>query len=460
MATPILMPRQGQSVESCVLVEWRIAPGETVKAGAPVASIETDKAVFEVESPGDGTVLALLCQPGDDVPVLTPIAVIGQPGENIAEWQSSPAGRDAAASDVTATSPALPADTPAVPQPSATQTHTAATGAPGVSPRAKGLATPAGLDPATLTGSGPQGRVIARDVEAALAVAPRLTPAARAAAVGGKAIPATGSGPGGMVRAGDLTAVPSPTSAATAESATPGPVTVDTAPEVIPLTGIRKRIADRMRQSLNVSAQLTLTRTVEATALLEYRRQVKSEGERLGLPNITLNDMLVFAVARTLKRHPALNAHVADSRILRFSDVHVGVATDTPRGLMVPVLRHADRYNLPALSRALKPLLEAAQSGAISPDALRGGTFTITNLGMLGVEAFTPILNTPEAAILGVGGLVLKPVQRDQGVIHVQAMTLSLTIDHQVVDGAPAARFLADLATAIEHFALTLTERG
>jgi len=446
MATAILMPRQGQSVESCILVEWRVAPGDTVKVGTPLAAIETDKAVFEVESTADGTVLALFAKPGDDVPVLATIAAVGEPGEDVRTL--TPAGTEIATpASASAPAPAAPlAATPA----NAT-TASGATHATGVSPRARHRATAAGIDPATLTGSGPNGRVIERDVRAAEATAPRLSPAAREAiATGRGTAPARGTGPGGMVLAADIGhAVTASTSAA----ATPAADTI----QEIPLTGIRKIIADRMRQSLASTAQLTLTRSFDATAILDYRRQIKDEGQTFGLPNITINDMIAFATARTLRRHSTLNGHVADGRITRHSAVHLGVATDTPRGLMVPVLRNAHALTLPDFSRQLKPLLEAAQSGTINPDLLRGGTFTITNMGMLGVETFTPILNAPEVAILGIGGLVWKPVEHNGAIRHVQSITLSLTIDHQAVDGAPGARFLQDLANALQNFALTLT---
>jgi pyruvate dehydrogenase E2 component (dihydrolipoamide acetyltransferase) len=228
----------------------------------------------------------------------------------------------------------------------------------------------------------------------------------------------------------------------------------------IPLTGIRKLIAERMRHSLASTAQLTLNRSCDATAVLEYRRQVKAEGEKFGLPNITLNDMIVFAAARALAKHPALNAQVVGDRMVRYAAVNIGVATDTPRGLMVPVLRNAQTLSLSDVSRQLKPILTAAQAGSISPDLLKGGTFTITNMGMLGIEHFTPILNAPEVAILGVGGLVLKPVERDGAVRHIQSLTFSLTIDHQAIDGGDGARFLQDLVGALENFALAVTAQG
>ena len=436
MAIPVIMPRQGQSVESCILVDWQVKPGDQVEQGAILANIETDKAVFEVEAPEAGTVLELFFAPGDDIPVLTHIAALGEPGEDVAALRpglvSAPAAE--AAPSTEAPRPAGPAAAPA-----------SSGAASGVSPRARGLAARQGIATDGVAGTGPGGRVIERDVQRAIADGPRLSPAARAGlAAGGGAVPPTGSGPAGMVLHADLragAAEPPPVPGAVTE------VTVD---------GIRKIIAQRMHASLASTAQLTLHRSFDATSMLAYRSQVKAHGEKFGLPNITINDILAFAVVRSLLRHPALNAHWLGDRIVTHGRVNLGIAMDTPRGLMVPVVAGAETMSLKALSEAIKPMVAAAQSGSINPDLLQGGTFTITNLGTLGVEQFTPILNAPEVAILGVGGLFLKPVQTEGGVRHVQAINLSLTIDHQAVDGAPGARFLQDLVESLENFDLTL----
>jgi pyruvate dehydrogenase E2 component (dihydrolipoamide acetyltransferase) len=224
------------------------------------------------------------------------------------------------------------------------------------------------------------------------------------------------------------------------------------------VSGIRKIIAGRMRDSLATTAQLTLYRSFDATSILAFRQRVKAAGEALGLPSITLNDIVLYATARTLKKHPAANAHFLGDRIVQYARVNLGIAMDTPRGLMVPVLAGADTMSLAQISRAVKPLAQAAQAGNVNPDLLRGGTFTVTNLGALGIESFTPVLNAPEVAILGVGGLVWKPAMKNGKIEHVQAMELSLTIDHQALDGAPGARFLQDLALLLENFELSLAE--
>jgi pyruvate dehydrogenase E2 component (dihydrolipoamide acetyltransferase) len=443
MATPIFMPRQGQSVESCILVEWLVKAGDAVEEGAAVANIETDKAVFEIESPAAGTIVDLFFEEGDDIPVLTNIAAVGEAGEDVSGLRS-----DSGATESPVAVTEAPAEVTAAPEP-ASPVPAAAAGATAVSPRARNLAAELGVAAAGLTGSGPHGRVIERDVRAAAETMPRMSGAAREAAAGGLAAPAAGSGPGGMVLAGDLTA---------AAPTTPLSVAVPVAaePEVVPMTGIRKIIAERMHQSLATTAQLTMTMSFDATAILAYRRKVKASGEMMGLPNITINDLIAYATVRMLAKTPVLNAHFLGDRIVRYPSVNLGVAMDTPRGLMVPVVQGAERLSLSALSAAIKPMADAAREGAINPDLLQGGTFTITNMGMMGVETFTPVLNAPEVGILGVGGLQLKPVQGAAGVEHIQAITLSLTVDHQAVDGADGARFLKALTTALENFELTL----
>ena len=441
MATPIVMPRQGQSVESCILVRWRVKPGDLVTRGKTVADIETDKATFEVECPEDGTILDLFFGEGDDIPVLTNIAAVGQPGEDVSVLRPGGAPAPAAAAPAAQVSSPGNGAGPDVP------TSGNATPSPGgISPRARHRAERIGVDTAGLAGTGPGGRVIERDVIAAAGQG-RMSPAAAAAAMaGGLAAPAVGTGPGGMVLAADLRAAAS----------APAPAAAPAGGRETEVSGIRRIVADRMRQSLAATAQYTISASFDATAIQSFRRRVKEQGEAMGLPAITINDLILFAVSRVLKRHPALNAHFLGDRIVEYGEVSLGIAMDTPRGLMVPVLAGADRMSLAAIARAVKGMGADAQAGSISPDLLRGGTFTVTNLGALGVEHFTPVINAPEVAILGVGGLVVKPVRRGGEVVFVDAIALSLTADHQAVDGAPAARFLQDLVRALEHIELTL----
>jgi len=406
MSTPVIMPRQGQSVESCILVEWLAQPGDTVDKGQILANIETDKAVFELESPEAGTLLNVFFQEGDDVPVLTTIAAIGEPGEEAeAPRPDEPPAPEKQEKPQAPTSQAAKevGDQPV----GKTPAHTDAVA---VSPRARRAAEKAGVDPATLTGSGPRGRVLERDV---------LQAASQ----------------------------PEPTAAPATPVADPGLVARD--PEEIPIRGIRKVVARRMHESLATTAQLTLSRTAEVTSILAFRTKMKAKAEKLGIPAFTINDIISYFVLRTLRRHRDVNAHFLGDRIVRYAGVNLGVAVDTERGLLVPVVHDADAMSLPELSQAIRAVAERCRDGSIRPADMSGGTFTLTNLGALGIESFTPVLNPPEVAILGVGGIRLNPVRRDGNVEFVDSIHLSLTINHQAVDGAPGARYLKDLAESL-----------
>ena len=452
MAAPVILPRQGQSVETCLIIEWRKAVGDSVSVGDIICEVETDKATFEVESTEAGTLLAQLHNEGDDVPVLANLCVIGAEGDDISAFaaagdSSAPAEERATPAATTPAAPATPAPapaTPAAPAPTPVATAPAGSGV-GVSPRARNLASGAGLDAAQLAGSGPGGRVIERDVQAAIAAGPIATPAALAA---GGALPAVGTGIGGRVTVGDLAAAPAAAGAAPA------------ADEVVvtPLKGIRKLIADRMLDSLQSTAQLTLTRHADAETILALRKRFKNASEDWGLNGVTVNDLMLFAVSRSLKQTPELNCLFQDNAVHAYKPVHLGFAVDTPRGLMVPVIRHADSLSLAQISAEAKRLAKGCIEGGISPDELNGGTFTVSNLGAFGIEAFTPVLNTPQVGILGVGAAVLRPVKTAAGIDHKLQLSLSLTINHQVVDGAPAARFLLALAGALADLDLLLAK--
>ena len=468
MATEIVMPRQGQSVEACTIVRWLKQPGENVGTGDVLCEIETDKAAFEVESTAAGTLLAQFVPEGEEVPVLTPIAAVGEPGEEVpapaaagaggGALPPAGAGRPPAAHRAAAPeAAALPGQAPAVPAPA--DAHSAPRrGGPASSPRARRRAGELGVDYSALSGSGPGGRIIERDVVAAAAARPALTAAARAAAAGGSPVPAAGSGIGGRVTLADMAAAAAPQAEAAPAAAAPDAAVQQVT--TVPVTGVRKLISERMRQSLLDSAQLTMHASADAEALVAYRARLKNSAEHLQLRHVTINDLILFAATRTLPQFPELNAVVrsddAGDHLERHRAVHLAFAVDTERGLMVPVIAAAERLSIAALAGRAHELAAAAQAGSISPDLLQGGTFTVTNLGALGVESFTPILNLPQVAILGVGALVLKPVAADlaqpgalRQVSYRRHLGLSLTIDHRMVDGAPAARFLQALAAAI-----------
>lgn len=454
MAKEILMPRQGNTVESCILLEWRKQEGDAVKAGDILCEVETDKATFEVESEEDGTLLKILHQEEEDVPVLEPIAVIGVPGEDLSQWEGSGAEPPAQAEEAPAAGEekAKPAASQSS-QPQMTDGSGSDDGVLAISPRARNLATAKGLDYSQLQGTGPGGRIIERDVQQALGTGEPLTPAAIAEQVAsGKTAPRSGTGIGGRVTAEDVrTHEPAPEpSRRAAEQPFPGPV------ESRPVKGVRKLIAERMHQSLQSTAQLTLDASADARGVLAYRKKLKQSPEEQGLQRITLNDMVLYAVSRVLTEFPAMNAHFLGDEIREFAHVHLGFAVDTPRGLMVPVIRYADQLSLKEISGETRRLSEACLEGNVNPDELQGGTFTVTNLGALGIESFTPVLNPPQVGILGVNAIQPKPILQGEDVEFIPHMGFSLTMDHQGVDGAPAARFLKAVCDRVADFELLL----
>jgi pyruvate dehydrogenase E2 component (dihydrolipoamide acetyltransferase) len=279
-----------------------------------------------------------------------------------------------------------------------------------ISPRAKRLASEKGIAATELQGTGPGGRILERDIIAALSLQP-LAPDPR--------------------------------------NPKPETYSANTEVEIIPLQGIRKRIAERMLASLQTTAQLTLNAYADARELQETRAIIKKNAEKFALPNITINDLFHFAVSRTLMDFPELNSTFEKDTIYQHKNVHLGFAVDTPRGLMVPVIKHAQTQKLPALAKKAKELVTQAQEARIKPDDLQGGTFTVSNLGNYGIESFTPVLNPPQVAILGIGAIALKAVQVETTIEHIPHLSLSLTINHQIIDGAPAAKFLQALSSNI-----------
>ncbi len=416
MADFILMPQMGVSEESALLAEWLVKEGDVIKADQPLFSLETGKSSFEELSKYEGTLLKILVPAGEEVAVGAPVAVIGQPGEKF----ELPAGT--AATPVPDT-PQAAAPAPEI-IPAAALPAAAADGHIAASPRARNLAAAAGVDLASATPTGPEGRIIERDVKAVLTngaaiSAPKAAPAAQAAL---------------------------PAAAAAVEY------------EEQPISRLRKVIAENMHGSLATMAQLTLNRTFDATAIMALRKQMKA-AEGFGLEKVTINDFVLYAVARTLPDFPDINANFVDDKMRRFTHAQLGVAVDTPKGLLVPVLRNADTMSLLEISEAVKAKAALCKSGSLPPDELSGGSFTVSNLGNLGIESFTPIINPPQTAILGVCGLTLRPrLKADGSVEYYQAMGLSLTFDHRVVDGAPAAQFLKAVAENLENIQLLLAK--
>lgn len=441
MATPVIMPRQGQSVETCIITQWLRKKGDLVKKGDILFSYETDKAAFEEEAPSDGLLLEIFFHDGDEVPVLTNVAVIGEEGESIAEF--IPSGEDHSAEK----EPEAEMKEELKDKISAEKTEiiiTEKSGKVNISPRARNMAEKLGVPYFQISGSGPGGRIIARDIETYADSGGKLSGLAyEMASSQGLSAPATGSGIGGRVMATELSKQPVPSDDY----------------EMKKVTNIRRIIAENMYASLQNSAQLTHHMSADARKILEYRAKIKVKADAGEMPNITLNDMVCFGVIKALKRMPEINAHFLGDNIRIFRKVHLGVAIDTERGLMVPALRNADEMSIEELSVNLKELADSCRKGNVDPELLAStaASFTVSNLGALGVEMFTPVINLPQAGILGINTIIQRPADIGNGIIgFVPYLGLSLTYDHRALDGAPASVFLGEVKQQIENLELNI----
>lgn len=466
------MPKQGQSVESCIITEWYKSKGDNVSAGDLLFAYETDKASFEEEAQSDGILLDIFFNEGDEVPVLTNVAVIGAKGESAepfrpgkmeaegaSESSSSKAGQADDAGSSVSNSEAGSADN-AVGS-SSNNRSVSANDAPGshpdttsrngrviISPRARKLAHANNIPFETLPGSGPHGRIIVRDIEAAIEkgisgpAAGKATTAAQTATAADA--PAFSRQPDEADAPVDYEAMKAAGTAAYGDGF-----------EDVKLSNMRKLIAKSMYASLQNSAQLTHHLGADARKILQLRKKVKAL-QREGYPhNITLNDMVSYATIRALLKNPDANVHFLGDAVRKFEKVHFGLAVDTERGLMVAALRNASDLSLEGLSSQLKSLADSCRSGNVDPDLLAStaASFTLSNLGNYGVEMFTPIINIPQAAILGVNTIVHRPAPLDDGTIgFVPYIGLSLTYDHRALDGGPATKFLAAVKNEIENF--------
>ena len=401
-AQAVIMPKAGITVESCIIGEWLKQVGDQIKVGDILFTYETDKASFECESTAEGELLAIFFEEGDEVPCMENVCAVGPKGEptDCLKPGAAPAAVEAVAeaAPVAAAEAAAPA-------------AQIVAGAP-VSPRAAKLAKAAGVDASMAAGTGPNGRIIERDVQK-------------------------------LIEQG----VP----AAAKTCVCDGPAYED-----VKFSGIRRAISKSMSTSLSTMAQLTHNTSFDATAILNYRKALKAAGGEYA--GITLGDIILYAVSRTLLNHPDLNANMLDDNSIRlFKHVNLGVAVDTPRGLMVPTIFNADQKSLLEISKEVKELAAQCRDGAISPDKLSGGSFTVSNLGNLGVESFTPVINPPQTGILGVCGTTDRVRKgKDGGIEIYPAMGLSLTYDHRAVDGTPAAKFQKELGQNLENFTCML----
>ena len=414
MASAVIMPRQGQSVESCVIGTWHKQKGDKVSVGDILFTYETDKATFEEEAKVEGVMLEVFFEEGDDVECLVNVCVIGSEGESVEEFRPSVSGASKSTAPSEVSAPA--------PDPSSLQEHEAIrspspvlldqTQAIKVSPRAKRLVERTRADLSYAVPTGANGRIIERDVQAVLSQGLRDDKSQ------GKMAPAK--------------------------------VSDDADVEIVALSNVRKFIAKAMHKSLSESAQLTNHSSFDATNILEFRKKLKASSD--SSVNITVNDIIIFAVSRVIHNHKNINAHFLGDKMTLFKNAHIGVAVDTPRGLLVPTIFYANTMSLRDISVHAKDVFEKCKQGAASPDLLKGASFTISNLGGMGIEMFTPILNPPQTGLLGVCSII----ERTRGGKPYPAMGLSVTYDHRAIDGADAARFAKDLAEYLEDFSTNL----
>ncbi|RLG91926.1 MAG: 2-oxo acid dehydrogenase subunit E2 [Candidatus Hecatellales archaeon] len=384
------MPKLSLTMETGKIIRWLKKEGDKVEKGEPILEIETEKVTVEVEAPASGILHKILAKEGEEVPIQKTIAIIKEPGEEIPEETVVEAKRE-----VTVPTAEKPVERVKA------------------SPLAKKLAKEYGIDLTKIKGTGPGGRILKEDVL-------RAVEEAKAAAA--------------------VTVTPTPP--------TPTP-SVEKA-KIVPLTGIRKTIGKRMAQSLQTAPQLTITMEVDMGEVVKLREQVVSETEKKLSLRVTYTDIIVMAVAKALKEFPFMNSRLEEDKLKLLEEVNVGVATAIEDGLVVPVVKNADKKSLVEISSNIRSLVEKARQGKLSIEDVSGGTFTVTNLGMYGVDVFTPIINPPESAILGVGRIVEKPVVKDGQIVIRPITILSLTFDHRVTDGAQAAVFLQRIKELLE----------
>jgi pyruvate dehydrogenase E2 component (dihydrolipoamide acetyltransferase) len=413
MAIPVIMPKQGQSVETCIITQWLKKTGDKVSAGDILFSYETDKAAFDLEAPSDGILLEVFYGEGAEVPVLMNVAVIGQPGESTASFKQD--SGQFSLKDEPATKP--------VPEQAAKQNiEEPALSIPEtdskirISPRARRLAENKHINYTYIAGSGPNGRIIISDIEKALTdTAPTVTTKVQ-----------------------------------------PGTEFIEQ-----PLSNVRKLIARAMHSSLQNSAQLTHHMSADVRKLLEARYRIKEDlSTGTGKPDITLNDMVCWCVIRALKKFPEANSHFLGDTIRTFNKVHLAIAVDTSRGLMVPAIKNADEMSLQELSRELRQVADACRKGNINPELIQStaASFTVSNLGSYGVEMFTPVINLPQVAILGICTIINRPADLGNNTFgFVPYIGLSLTYDHRAIDGGPATLFLKEIKKQIENFSYLST---
>lgn len=459
MAVELTLPKLGFDMEEGAIAAWLKNEGDPVKKGEVVAEVETDKATVEMEAPADGVLLKILVPAGQVVPVNTPVALIGELGEAV---ETAAAPTPAVAEETAPTPEPAPASAPAV----APAEEVKAT------PVARRLAEEHGVDLSRVQGTGPGGRITKEDVQAHLEQADeppppdgvKASPAARRRAreLGVDIRQVPGSGPDGRIVIRDVeafaeraaavveTPAPAPTPAPTAPTAPVVPVQPIGAAEEIPLTRMRQRIAEVMTASKAPVPHFYVTMSIDMDAAMALRQQINATLADEGI-KVSVNDMIVKAAALALRKFPNINASFAGDKIIRHGDVNVGIAVAVESGLLTVVVRNADQKSLSQIAAEARAKVQRAREGKVQPDDIGGSTFTVSNLGMYGVDSFVAVITPPEAAILAVGGVQKVPVVRNDEIVVGQVLKVTLSADHRVTDGAEAAEFLVEFKRLLEN---------
>jgi pyruvate dehydrogenase E2 component (dihydrolipoamide acetyltransferase) len=427
-AYQVVMPRLGLTMTEGRIISWLKEDGEWVEKGSPLFEIENDKATLEIESPANGY-LKIQAQPGEVLPVLKPVALL-EGGDGIADHH-----RTAVAEPEVNRQPLTPSRHSVSGEPVQMNVVRA-------TPKARALARQMGIDLQSINGTGMRGMIQAGDVKQAQKEPVRVSPVARrvAAESGVRLEEVAGSGPRGQIMRRDIDRM---------LDGKPQPASGDDS--LRSLGGLRAIIASRLSQGWRERPQVTLTTDADATELVNLRIQVNSEFESKAQQKLSYNALLVRAACLALHDCPYMNVQLTQQGLQQFDETHIGFAVDSERGLLVPVIHHAGDKSLLEINRELLALAERARKGQSSPEELSGSTFTITNLGAYEIDAFTPIINPPECAILAVGRILERPVGLNGQIVLRHMMALSLSFDHRLVDGAPAARFLQRIKQLIER---------
>ncbi|NDV19465.1 2-oxo acid dehydrogenase subunit E2 [Pseudodesulfovibrio sp. JC047] len=439
MAQDVIMPKWGLTMKEGKVVRWLKGEGETVEAGEPLFEVETDKITNSVEAPASGVLAKIIVPEGDVAVVQSVVAVIAAPGENVEAGasESTADAVDDAAAPAAATEDRVDSKTE--------KSFVRAM------PAARRLARELHVDLSMVTATGSGGRITMKDVQTAadavpdgVNASPKAIEFARKQGVDLTLV--SGTGEGGRITKADILRAMNPV----AEQTAVVPL-VASGETVIPMEGVRQLIAENMQGSLQNAAQLTVFVELDVTEMVQLRTRLLERNKRDAQYRLSYNDIIAYAVCRALKRHPVMNSTLQEDGVHLHEHVNLGIAVSIPNGLIVPNVKQADTYGLEALKTEVRDVAGRARDGGLNMDEISGGTFTISNVSMLGMDGFTPILNPPETGILGVGRVVEKPAVHDGEICIRQMMTLSLTFNHMATDGAPAMTFLRELGDMLEH---------